>query len=232
MRVQGSPTVLPPHSEHCLQALAGSDRVQGGVRSLGARPGAQALTAAGPPRGRARPPATRPLTAACFRCPQVRLPAHFERTVSLHHLYTWFLARRGYVRRLDVDLGSHGGWGPLHALLGMVGPGLEHLRVYGDSESAFDAGSAAPWLALAPRLKSLELENAVDWTIDKACFPPGGAPGQRTLRGCRGTFPCRSLLQRWLGVRSARLLAGGQASLPATLPARRADAPGAQLLRG
>lgn len=50
--------------------------------------------------------------------------------------------------------------------------------------------TAAAWMSLVPRLRSLEIENAADWTIGRAArFPQGEAGGVGGLR--------RSTLVRW-----------------------------------
>ncbi|KAL4440201.1 hypothetical protein ABPG75_003202 [Micractinium tetrahymenae] len=104
---------------------------------------------------------------------QLSLPADLRQSVSLPDLYAWFVRREGLVRSLHVNIGTSDAWAPLLALLGVAGRGLEHLRVAGDGQSCAVAGCTAPWLALTPNLRSLELDDVCDHSIGEALWPPG-----------------------------------------------------------
>lgn len=104
---------------------------------------------------------------------QISQAKDFGVTACLPRMYAWFLAKAPLLRQLDVDVCSAAAWPPICALLGLVGPRLAHLRLYGDEDGAYEPGGAVPWLTLTPRLQSLELENACDAGVDAAAFPPG-----------------------------------------------------------
>lgn len=107
---------------------------------------------------------------------QLSIPADFRQSVSMPDLYAWFVRREGLVRSLHVSIGTDDAWAPLLALLGVAGRGLEHLRVAGDGQSCAVAGCTAPWLALTPNLRSLELDDVCDHSIGEARWPPGAPP--------------------------------------------------------
>lgn len=114
---------------------------------------------------------------------QLSIPVDFRQSVSLPDLYAWFVRREGLVRSLHVSIGTDDAWAPLLALLGVAGRGLEHLRIAGDGQSCAVAGCTAPWLALTPNLRSLELDDVCDHSIGEALWPAGKRPP--LLRECR-----------------------------------------------
>lgn len=105
---------------------------------------------------------------------QLSLPADFAQTLSVAALYAWFVARAGQVRSLHVDMSGEAAWAPLLAVLGVVGRGLQHLRLAGDGAACALPGCTAPWLALTPNLHSLELDEVCDAAVADALWPPGG----------------------------------------------------------
>lgn len=105
---------------------------------------------------------------------QLSLPEDFRQTVSMGDLYSWFVRRESTVRSLHASIGSEAAWTPLLAVLGIIGRRLEHLRVAGDGQSCVLPGCTAPWLALTPSLRSLELDDVCDHSIGEALWPPGG----------------------------------------------------------
>ena len=102
----------------------------------------------------------------------------------LHELYRWIQIYGAFIESLTVEINGIDGWTPLHALLGFLGPRLTSLRIYSDNDDApaFERHSAAPWLALTPNLRALELEGVVDITIERADFPSGVT--HLALNGC------------------------------------------------
>lgn len=108
-------------------------------------------------------------------CEQVQLsfPEDYRQTVAMAEMYAWFVRREGLVRSLHVSIASDAAWAPILALLGVVGRGLEHLRIAGDGQSCAVAGCTAPWLSLTPNLRSLELDDVCDHSIGEAVWPPG-----------------------------------------------------------
>lgn len=124
---------------------------------------------------------------------QLAIPADFRQSVSLPDLFSWFVRREGLVRSLHVSIGTDDAWAPLLALLGVVGRGLEHLRVAGDGQSCAVAGCTAPWLALTPNLRSLELDDVCDHSIGDALWP-SGAPRRLPLLHAR--MSCRMHMQQ------------------------------------
>lgn len=116
-------------------------------------------------------------SCSCALWEQVQLsfPSDFQRTVSMAHLYAWFVRREGNVRTLHVDICTREAWAPVLAVLGVVGRGLEHLRVAGEADECQVPGCMAPWLELVPNLLSLELDDVVDHSISDAHFPTGAS---------------------------------------------------------
>lgn len=118
------------------------------------------------------------------------IPADFAHSLDLSALFAWFVAREGAVRSLHVDLCCQAAWAPLLAVLGVVGRRLEHLRIAGETAQCQRPGDTAPWLALAPNLTALELDEVVDASIADARFPLGAlllpAPGSCHAAACVG----------------------------------------------
>lgn len=100
-------------------------------------------------------------------------PADFQQTMSMAHLYAFFVRREGAVRSLHVEMSTAAAWPAVAAVLGVVGRGLQHLRIAGDTQECQVPGCTAPWLELAPKLESLELDDCVDHSIAEARFPEG-----------------------------------------------------------
>ena len=106
-------------------------------------------------------------------------PADFQQTLSMAHLYQFFVRREGGVLSLHVEMSTAAAWPAVLAVLGVVGRGLQHLRVAGESSECQVPGCTAPWLELAPNLESLELDDVVDHSIAEARFPQGAASASR-----------------------------------------------------
>jgi hypothetical protein len=106
----------------------------------------------------------------------VAFPADFQQTMSMAHLYSFFVRREGGVHSLHLELATAAAWPAVFALLGVVGRGLQHLRIAGESTECQLPGCTAPWLELVPNLQSLELDEAVDHSIAEARFPQSEYP--------------------------------------------------------
>jgi Leucine-rich repeat (LRR) protein len=118
----------------------------------------------------------------------VTIPTHPGfRKFPFASLYSWALVYGAHVTSLTVEISGIEGWTPCHALLGSLGPRLTSLRIYSDNDDApaFDPKNRAPWLALTPKLKALELEGVVDTSIEKALMPAGLT--HLALNGCGQT---------------------------------------------
>lgn len=118
----------------------------------------------------------------------VTLPAYSAlKKYPLEGLYRWIMLYGSRVNNLILEINCRECWLPANALLGLLGPRLTSLRIYSDNDDtqAFEPKSSAPWLALLPRLQSLELEGVVDITVER-----GRLPRQLThvaLNGCGQT---------------------------------------------
>ncbi len=157
------------------------------------------------------------------------LPADFVTSVDMAALFAWFVARSGSgggggeadgggtdggngkegsqeggcIRSLHVDVSSAGAWGPTLGVLGVVGRGLRHLRIAGDSPQCQMVGCSAPWLALCPNLVSLELDDVVDQSIgDCTAFPTGAAVVSQQHQRQQVVVPC-AVLGVWVRLRDA-----------------------------
>ncbi|KAI7840413.1 hypothetical protein COHA_005844 [Chlorella ohadii] len=151
------------------------------------------------------------------------LPADFVTSVDMAALFAWFVARSGSgggggeadgggtdggngkegsqeggcIRSLHVDVSSAGAWGPTLGVLGVVGRGLRHLRIAGDSPQCQMVGCSAPWLALCPNLVSLELDDVVDQSIgDCTAFPTGLTRLELSYCGEEGLYSIPTNLSR------------------------------------
>lgn len=111
------------------------------------------------------------------------LPAKLS-VFPLSAFYRWFLRHSGAIKSLTLEINSLDAWQPVHAVLGLSRDHLTSLRVFSDNDDnpCYERLSAAPWLALLPRLQSLELEGVVDVTIERARFPRGLT--RLALNGC------------------------------------------------
>lgn len=104
----------------------------------------------------------------------VTLPAYSSlKKFPLEGLYRWIMLYGSRVNNLILEINCRECWLPANALLGLLGPRLTSLRIYSDNDDtqAFEPKSNAPWLALLPRLQSLELEGVVDITVERGRFP-------------------------------------------------------------
>jgi hypothetical protein len=98
-------------------------------------------------------------------------------------MYAWFSRHAAAIQDLTLEINRAAAWTAVHALLGVTGAGLASLRIFSDSDDpCFEPRGAAPWLALLPRLESLDLEGVADTSIDAARLPP--ALTRVALGGC------------------------------------------------
>ncbi|EFN52805.1 hypothetical protein CHLNCDRAFT_138465 [Chlorella variabilis] len=123
-------------------------------------------------------------------------PADFQQTLSMAHLYQFFVRREGGVLSLHVEMSTAAAWPAVLAVLGVVGRGLQHLRVAGESSECQVPGCTAPWLELAPNLESLELDDVVDHSIAEARFPQGLTRLELSYCGDEGLYTVPANLGR------------------------------------